>query len=205
MRVVLGITGLKVQAELGYQATQWCNRSPRVGSTDWITPDNLACHLVWSTLLQCRWEIKASRLQLAAKKNVAKGNRFIDHHMPDFTTIQGAGHFWWAADRARNWMKLRASSKVIWTSHLSCCNPIVSLLPCLFLPKPLRLLGVIFRDGSCLSCRYPPPFHDWAAAVRMLEALLPHTDYVPWMLFQSSLVLEVCTISDPFCTSVFTF
>lgn len=85
-----------------------------VGSTDWITPDNLACHLVWSTLLQCRWEIK-----------------------------------------------VRAISGEPQT----------------------ELLGVIFRDGSCLSCRYPPPFHDWAAAVRMLESLLPHTDYVRISLF----------------------
>lgn len=39
---------------------------------------------------------------------------------------------------------------------------------------------MIFRDGSCLSCRYPVPFHDWASVLQMLEALLPHTDYVPW-------------------------
>eukprot|EP00933_Yihiella_yeosuensis_P000886 TRINITY_DN10141_c1_g1_i1.p1 TRINITY_DN10141_c1_g1~~TRINITY_DN10141_c1_g1_i1.p1 ORF type:complete len:447 (-),score=52.06 TRINITY_DN10141_c1_g1_i1:117-1358(-) len=29
-----------------------------LGGGDWITPDILACHLVWSAVLQCVWEIK---------------------------------------------------------------------------------------------------------------------------------------------------
>ena len=26
---------------------------------EWVTPDSLSCHLLWSTLYQCRWEITA--------------------------------------------------------------------------------------------------------------------------------------------------
>ena len=47
----------------------------------------------------------------------------------------------------------------------------------------LRLLGLIFRDGSCLSCRAKLPLHDWQKAVELLETLLPGSDYLRVSLF----------------------
>merc|ERR1711862_453632 len=45
-------------------------------------------------------------------------------------------------------------------------------------------LGVVFRDGSCLGCRYSMPFRsDWAGVVTLLEELLPHADYLRITLF----------------------
>lgn len=44
-------------------------------------------------------------------------------------------------------------------------------------------MGLIFRDGSCLSCRAAVPVTDWPSTVRMLEALLPGTDYLRISLF----------------------
>ncbi|CAK9084250.1 Fucoxanthin-chlorophyll a-c binding protein F [Durusdinium trenchii] len=81
---------------------------------DWVSPDVLACHLVWSTLYLCRWEINVRR----------SGERHTE------------------------------------------------------------LLGTVFRDGSCLSCRYPLlELVNWPSTVQMLEALLPHTDYVRISIF----------------------
>jgi len=86
-----------------------------LGGGDWITPDILACHLVWSTVLTCVWEV-----------NVRK-----------------------------------PSGKV----HT-------------------EALGIIFRDGSCLSCRFPMPFRaHWPSTVSLLERLLPHADYLRVTLF----------------------
>ncbi|CAJ1377541.1 unnamed protein product [Effrenium voratum] len=84
------------------------------GAEDWIAPDSLACHLVWSTLFFCSWETKV---------RLASGEAKTEH------------------------------------------------------------LGLIFRDGACLSCKFPRPFRDWASTVWMLEGLLPHTDYVRISLF----------------------
>merc|ERR1712098_255895 len=30
----------------------------RFGGGTWITPDIIACHLIWSTMFHCNWEIK---------------------------------------------------------------------------------------------------------------------------------------------------
>ncbi|CAE8588859.1 unnamed protein product [Polarella glacialis] len=32
-----------------------------LGGGEWVTPDSLACHIVWSAVLQCIWEIKIRR------------------------------------------------------------------------------------------------------------------------------------------------
>mmetsp|Transcript_88163 Transcript_88163/g.248054 ORF Transcript_88163/g.248054 Transcript_88163/m.248054 type:complete len:842 (+) Transcript_88163:118-2643(+) len=86
-----------------------------LGGGEWITPDIVACHLVWSTLFHCVWE-----------------------------------------------MKLRGANGQVHTEEM----------------------GMIFRDGSCLSCRYPMPFRvAWPETVALLEGLLPHADYLRITLF----------------------
>eukprot|EP00929_Paragymnodinium_shiwhaense_P045506 TRINITY_DN23249_c0_g1_i5.p1 TRINITY_DN23249_c0_g1~~TRINITY_DN23249_c0_g1_i5.p1 ORF type:complete len:823 (-),score=163.09 TRINITY_DN23249_c0_g1_i5:13-2481(-) len=87
----------------------------KLGGGEWLTPDIVACHLMWSALFHCVWE-----------------------------------------------MKLRDLSGKVHTEEL----------------------GVIFRDGSCLGCRYPMPFKDdWSGTVALLEELLPHADYLRITLF----------------------
>ncbi|CAE7221144.1 MTR1 [Symbiodinium natans] len=44
---------------------------------DWVAPDSLACHLVWSVLFMCSWEIKV-RLPTGEKKAVPLGEVFRD-------------------------------------------------------------------------------------------------------------------------------
>lgn len=81
-----------------------------LGGGEWVSPDILACHLVWGEVLFCAWEIK-----------------------------------------------LRTSTGDLHTDNL----------------------GTIFRDGSCLRCRFSQPFGGgWQSFIDMLEHLLPHTDYL---------------------------
>jgi len=89
----------------------------RLGGGSWVSPDILACHLVWGTIFYCIWDINI-RIQSGEMHN--------------------------------------------------------------------EQLGTLFRDGSCLGCRLPPPFGSrsgWSAAVSLLEGLLPHTDYLRISVF----------------------
>eukprot|EP00439_Symbiodinium_sp_Y106_P049330 s55_g6.t1 len=47
------------------------------GATDWVSPDSIACHLVWSVLYMCSWEIKV-RLPTGEKKSEPLGDIFRD-------------------------------------------------------------------------------------------------------------------------------